>query len=73
MNRKILKEFIKSRMNKSLESIGFEGIFEIDEQELQKSDWFEEELITTKHGDFFVKRSVNYNKRSKSVTSDDLF
>jgi len=71
--KNVVKEFIKNRFNKSLESIGIEKIFEIDEELLKKSEWFDDEIIGTKHGDFFVKRSINYNKRSKSVTSEDLF
>ena len=27
----------------------------------------------TKEGDFFYKKSVDYNKKSKSITVDDLF
>ena len=44
-----------------------------DNEELEKTDWFDDEIMSTKHWDFFVKRSVNYNKRAKSITSDDLF
>lgn len=70
---KTIQEFIKNRFNNSLESIGADKIFEIDEQEVQKTDRFDDEVIATKHGDFFDKRAINYNKRSKSVTADDLF
>ena len=54
-------------------SIGITKIFEIDEVLLSETDWFDDEIIGTKHGDFFVKRSINYSKRTKSITSDDLF
>jgi ribonucleoside-diphosphate reductase beta chain len=69
----IVKEFIKNRLNNSLASIGLPRIFPIDEHMLEKTEWFDDEVIATKHGDFFVKRSINYNKRSKSITEDDLF
>lgn len=69
----VIREFIKNRFNKSLMAIGLEKVFEIDETLLAETDWFDDEIMSTKHGDFFVKRSVNYNKRSKSITSDDLF
>ncbi len=69
----VVKEFVKNRFNKSLKSIGVTPVFELDEKLVEASDWFDDEIIATKHGDFFVKRSVNYNKRSKSITSDDLF
>jgi len=71
--KKVINEFIKNRFNKSLESIGIEKIFEIDEKLLSETEWFDDEIIGTKHGDFFVKRSINYSKRTKSITSDDLF
>jgi ribonucleoside-diphosphate reductase beta chain len=69
----VIKEFVKNRFNKSLESIGIEKIFDIDETLLSQTDWFDDEMSTTKHGDFFVKRSINYSKRTKSITEDDLF
>ena len=69
----VIKEFIKNRFNNSLESIGVSKIFDIDQKLLAETDWFDDEIIGTKHGDFFVKRSINYSKRTKSITSDDLF
>ena len=69
----VVNEFIKNRFNKSLESIGIEKVFDIDETLLTQTEWFDDEIIGTKHGDFFVKRSINYSKRTQSITSDDLF
>ena len=69
----VINEFIKQRFNDSLESIGIGKIFEIDEDLVKETEWFDDEIIGTKHGDFFVKRSINYSKRTKSITSDDLF
>lgn len=71
--KNVILEFIKNRFNNSLASIGIARIFEVNEVELTKTDWFDDEVIATKHGDFFVKRSINYNKRNQSVTGDDLF
>jgi ribonucleoside-diphosphate reductase beta chain len=68
-----VKEFVKHRFNNSLASIGLPRIFEVSEALLEETDWFDNEVIATKHVDFFQKRSINYNKRSSSVTSDDLF
>lgn len=68
-----VQEFIKNRLNNSLEAIGLERIFDVDEEEVIKTDWFDDEIVATKHVDFFEKRSVAYTKRSKSVTADDLF
>ena len=68
-----VNEFIKNRFNRSLESIGIGKVFEVDPALLAETEWFDDEIIGTKHGDFFVKRSINYSKRTQSITSDDLF
>ena len=66
-------EFIKSRFNNSLKSIGVKKLFEIDEVVLKTTNWFDEEITSTKHVDFFVKKSINYNKRSQSFAAESLF
>ena len=71
--KKVVNEFIKDRFNQSLKSIDIAPVFETDEHLLAQTEWFDEEIIGTKHVDFFVKRSINYSKKSKSITGDDLF
>ena len=66
-------EFIKHRFNLSLNSIGVDNIFHVDQKLLETTEWFEDEILTTKHTDFFNKRSINYSKKSKSITLNDLF
>jgi len=66
-------EFIKYRFNVSLNSIGIDSIFDINDTILSTTEWFDDEILTTKHTDFFYKRSINYSKKSKSITSSDLF
>ncbi len=68
-----IKEFIKDRFNRSLESIGINKVFETDKTLLNETEWFNDEIIGTKHVDFFVKRSINYSKKTQSITADDLF
>jgi len=68
-----VKEFVKHRFNNSLVAIGMSRHFDVNEVLLEETDWFDNEVIATKHTDFFNKRSINYNKRSQSVTSADLF
>ena len=68
-----IKEFIKDRFNRSLESIGIKKIFETNTSLLNKTEWFNDEIIGTKHVDFFVKRSINYSKKAQSITAEDLF
>ena len=69
----VINEFLKNRFNNSLESIGIDKVFDVDQSLVLKTEWFDDEIIGTKHGDFFVKRSINYSKRSQSITNDDLF
>lgn len=71
--KEVVKQFVKNRLNNSLKSIGSKPAFDTDEKLVEQTEWFDDEIIATKHGDFFVKRSINYNKRSKSITSEDLF
>jgi ribonucleoside-diphosphate reductase beta chain len=66
-------EFIKHRFNISLNSIGIEDIFDVNQKLLESTEWFDDEILTTKHTDFFNKRSINYSKKSKSITLNDLF
>jgi ribonucleoside-diphosphate reductase beta chain len=66
-------EFIKHRFNLSLNSIGIENAFKVDKKLLETTEWFDDEILTTKHTDFFNKRSINYSKKSKSITLNDLF
>lgn len=68
-----VKEFVKNRLNNSLESVGYKRMFDIDEDAVISTDWYDDEIVATKHVDFFVKRSINYSKRTRSITGDDLF
>ena len=71
--KKQIKEFIKDRFNRSLTSIGVKEVFETDAKLLNETEWFNDEIIGTKHVDFFVKRSINYSKKTQSITAHDLF
>ena len=66
-------QFIKNRFNNSLSKIGMTPIFEVNKKALKVTEWFDIEITGTKEGDFFYKKSVDYNKKSKSITADDLF
>jgi ribonucleoside-diphosphate reductase beta chain len=73
LSKENIKHFIKNRFNNSLNRIGMKSIFDVDFTEIEKSLWFDVEILSTKEGDFFYKKSVDYNKKSKSITEDDLF
>jgi len=68
-----INEFLKSRFNNSLENVGVDPIFETDDDLVAETKWFDEDLLMTKHNDFFSKRSTTYNKNTTSVTADDMF
>jgi len=73
LTRKQTLEFIKNRFNLSLNAIGIDNIFDVNDTLLETTEWFDDEILTTKHTDFFNKRSINYSKKSKSITLNDLF
>tara|TARA_R100001443_G_scaffold44946_2_gene57862 strand:- start:2732 stop:3703 length:972 start_codon:yes stop_codon:yes gene_type:complete len=69
----ILKEFIKNRINESLEQIGFKKAFDVDKELLVNTIWFEEELLGNNATDFFHTRPVEYAKNSQTFDAEDLF
>ena len=73
LNAATLKEFVKNRINNSLEQIGFPLVFEVDKSILSTTMWFEEELLGNNMTDFFKSRPVEYSKNSQSFGEDDLF
>lgn len=73
LSKDTIKHFIQNRFNNSLNRIGMKSVFEVDFTEIEKTLWFDVEILSTKEGDFFYKKSIDYNKKSKSITEDDLF
>jgi len=73
LSKNTIKEFIKNRFNCSLTKINMTPHFTVDLNELHKTHWFDVELTTTKEGDFFYKKQIDYSKKQKSITADDLF
>ena len=71
--KQTVKEFLKHRFNQSLKAIGMKPLYEVDEEAIRSTDWFVEEILSTKNVDFFVKRSTAYSKKTKAFTEDDLF
>ena len=71
--RKYIDEFLKDRFNQSLENVDVDPVFETDDEILEETRWFDEDIMMTKDNDFFSKRSTTYNKHTKSVTAEDMF
>lgn len=71
--RNHVNEFLKDRFNQSLENVGVDEMFDTDDDVLEETRWFDEDIMMTKDNDFFSKRSTTYNKHTQSVTADDMF
>ncbi len=69
----IVKEFIKNRINNSLDQIGFKTVFNIDNSLIEPTMWFEEELLGNNMTDFFHSRPVEYSKKNQSFDEADIF
>lgn len=68
-----LLNFMKYRVDESLERIGMSKVYHISDAAYQPMIWFEEEVFANSLDDFFAKRPVEYTKHDKSITADDLF
>ena len=73
LTKDTIKSFIQNRFKNSLARIGMKPVFEVDFSEIEKTLWFDVEILSTKEGDFFYKKQIDYNKKSQSITEDDLF
>jgi ribonucleoside-diphosphate reductase beta chain len=73
LNAELLKEFIKNRLNDSLIQIGIKPVFEVDQKLLEKTTWFDEDVLGNNATDFFYRRPVEYSKKAQCFDSSTLF
>lgn len=73
LNKDILLNFLKNRLNKLLIQINFKPILKVDKELLKKSNWLDEEIHNDASTDFFSKKPIGYQKKTKSFTEDNLF
>ena len=73
IQKKDLLNFIKFRVDESLEKIGMPRQYHISTEQYRPMKWFEEEVFANSMDDFFAKRPVDYTKHDKSITANDLF
>lgn len=73
ITREEVKEFIKLRVNDSLDMVGGQPMFTIDWEKLKRCEFFITEIYAFVRNDFFNSKSANYTKRNKSVSANDLF
>lgn len=62
LSKEVLVNFMKARINQSLESMNLKSIFNTSEELLKEISWFEDNFTALSHKDFFVKRSAEYTK-----------
>lgn len=70
-----IKNYVNNRFNKSMKILGIEmnDEFQINDELLKKTKWFDIEILSSKENDFFNKRSIDYSKKTKQFTQDELF
>lgn len=73
LSKETIQHFIMNRFNNSLKKIEMQPVFEVNTDLLASTKWFDVEITATKEGDFFYKKQIDYNKKSKAITEDDLF
>ncbi len=65
--------FMKYRVDDSLQKIGVSKLFNITVAQYQPMMWFDEEIFANELDDFFAKRPTAYTKHDKSIHAEDLF
>lgn len=73
LSKNILLEFIKNRLNESLEQIGFKKQFDINQELLNKTLFFNEEIYAPTLTDFFHKKPIDYQKKAQKYSEETLF
>lgn len=73
LNAECLKEYIKNRLNDSLKQCGFNKPFKVNYERLAPTRWMDEETTGNTQTDFFHKRPVEYTKKARSFSEEDLF
>ncbi len=70
-----IKNYINHRFNNSMKILGIDvnNHFEVNQNLLKSSKWFDIEILSSKENDFFNKRSIDYSKKITQFTQDDLF
>jgi ribonucleoside-diphosphate reductase beta chain len=74
VSREEVDNFLKYRFNLATESVGIEGLYEVDQVALKESSqWFEEERVLDARNDFFDSQSINYAVGQQDISPDSLF
>jgi ribonucleoside-diphosphate reductase beta chain len=65
--------FLKNRIDLSIEKIGCDKIFNITDEDLEPMEWFDEEIYSSASTDFHARRPVAYSNHNSSVEAEDLY
>lgn len=68
-----LKNFILKRANEKLVELGYEAIFEYDNDSADQLDWFYHLTGGVTHTDFFAIRSTDYSKAGENEDFEDIW
>lgn len=72
MSKESLGDYMKTRINDSMTSLGFDELF-TDIGDISQLDFFYEEVFADSQDDFFVLRPVDYTLKDKAISGEDLF
>ena len=67
-----LEDYMKFRVNESLDQLGFKKLFE-NQKSPKELDFFYEEVFADSQDDFFAVRPVDYTLKDIAITGADLF
>jgi ribonucleoside-diphosphate reductase beta chain len=75
LKKEDLKEFIKQRTNEKLVELGYDSVFEVDNEKAAELEWFYHLTGGVTHTDFFAIRSTDYSKAGEGDNwdADDIF
>ncbi len=72
MSRENLEDYMKFRVNESLDQLGFKKLFE-NQKSPKELDFFYDEVFADSQDDFFAVRPVDYTLKDIAITGEDLF
>jgi ribonucleoside-diphosphate reductase beta chain len=68
-----LKQFIRKRANEKLVELGYEKVFEYDDNAASNLDWFYHLTGGHTHTDFFAMRPTDYSKANEGEDFEDIW
>lgn len=72
ISKKEVLEYLKIRLNHTLNKVGYSSEFEINQELAKKSEYMETMLLSTMTGDFFDTKITDYNEE-QAITEDSLW